>query len=183
MACLWPPVTVELIINLKAAKALSLTISESFLLRADEVIAMPLSQFSPACISRSAALHHLCLLGVKPTTEELLGCSDTCIAQLAASNWLITVILEIIAREIDRPWLWLQEVTSTFFIYANSPAPRSRPAAKGRGRRPSPPPPCCAIPSRSLFKAGRHVGQPPFSQTAVLAPQCPRVVAGFSPPC
>ena len=45
MACLGPPVTVELIINLKSAKALSLTISEgSFLMRADEVIAMPLSQ-------------------------------------------------------------------------------------------------------------------------------------------
>jgi hypothetical protein len=41
MAWLWPPVTFELIINLKSAKVL--TISESFLLRADEVIAMPLS--------------------------------------------------------------------------------------------------------------------------------------------
>src|SRR6516225_1103558 len=29
-----------------------------------------------------------------------------------------TVILDIITREIGRPWLWLQEVTSTFFIYA-----------------------------------------------------------------
>jgi len=28
-----------------------------------------------------------------------------------------TVILDIITREIGRPWLWLQEVTSTFFIY------------------------------------------------------------------
>jgi len=45
MARLWPPVTFELIINLESAKALSLTISESFLLRADEVIAMPLSQY------------------------------------------------------------------------------------------------------------------------------------------
>jgi hypothetical protein len=32
-------------------------------------------------------------------------------------------------------------------------------------------------------KAGRHVGQLPFSQTVVLAPRRPKVVAGFSPPC
>ena len=44
MACLWPPVTFELIIKLKSAKALSLSISESFLLRASEGIAIPLSQ-------------------------------------------------------------------------------------------------------------------------------------------
>jgi TRAP-type C4-dicarboxylate transport system permease small subunit len=29
-----------------------------------------------------------------------------------------TVIFDIITREIGHPWLWLQEVTSTFFIYA-----------------------------------------------------------------
>src|SRR5436305_3884410 len=29
-----------------------------------------------------------------------------------------TVVLDIVTREIGRPWLWLQEVTSTFFIYA-----------------------------------------------------------------
>ncbi len=29
-----------------------------------------------------------------------------------------TVICDIVTREIGRPWLWLQEVTSTFFIYA-----------------------------------------------------------------
>jgi TRAP-type C4-dicarboxylate transport system permease small subunit len=29
-----------------------------------------------------------------------------------------TVISDIITREIRHPWLWLQEVTSTFFIYA-----------------------------------------------------------------
>ena len=28
-----------------------------------------------------------------------------------------TVTFDIITREIGRPWLWLQEVTSTFFIY------------------------------------------------------------------
>jgi TRAP-type C4-dicarboxylate transport system permease small subunit len=29
-----------------------------------------------------------------------------------------TVIFDVVTREIGRPWLWLQEVTSTFFIYA-----------------------------------------------------------------
>src|SRR6185369_12111707 len=30
----------------------------------------------------------------------------------------VTVCLDIVTREIGRPWLWLQEVTSTLFIYA-----------------------------------------------------------------
>jgi TRAP-type C4-dicarboxylate transport system permease small subunit len=29
-----------------------------------------------------------------------------------------TVMFDIITREIGHPWLWLQEVTSTFFVYA-----------------------------------------------------------------
>src|SRR5204863_7336894 len=29
----------------------------------------------------------------------------------------LSVICDIVTREIGRPWLWLQEVTSTFFIY------------------------------------------------------------------
>jgi TRAP-type C4-dicarboxylate transport system permease small subunit len=29
-----------------------------------------------------------------------------------------TVVFDIVTREIGRPWLWLQEVTSTLFIYA-----------------------------------------------------------------
>ncbi|HTC05561.1 MAG TPA: TRAP transporter small permease, partial [Xanthobacteraceae bacterium] len=29
-----------------------------------------------------------------------------------------TVTLDIVTRSIGHPWLWLQEVTSTFFIYA-----------------------------------------------------------------
>ena len=28
-----------------------------------------------------------------------------------------TVMFDIVTREIGRPWLWLQEVTPTFFIY------------------------------------------------------------------
>ncbi|MBV9455906.1 MAG: TRAP transporter small permease, partial [Bradyrhizobium sp.] len=34
------------------------------------------------------------------------------------AGFCTTVILDILTREIGRPWLWLQEVTSTFFIYA-----------------------------------------------------------------
>ena len=37
---------------------------------------------------------------------------------LLLCGFCTTVILDIITREIGRPWLWLQEVTSTFFIYA-----------------------------------------------------------------
>src|SRR5215831_7563451 len=29
-----------------------------------------------------------------------------------------TVLFDIVTREIGHPWLWLQEVTQTFFIYA-----------------------------------------------------------------
>src|SRR5438128_9631697 len=29
-----------------------------------------------------------------------------------------TVVFDIVTREIGHPWLWLQEVTQTFFIYA-----------------------------------------------------------------
>ena len=29
----------------------------------------------------------------------------------------LAVVCDIVSREIGRPWLWLQEVTSTFFIY------------------------------------------------------------------
>src|SRR4029079_17128439 len=34
------------------------------------------------------------------------------------AGFCTTVIFDILTREIGRPWLWLQEVTSTFFIYA-----------------------------------------------------------------
>jgi len=33
------------------------------------------------------------------------------------ASFSLAVICDIITREIGRPWLWLQEVTSTFFIY------------------------------------------------------------------
>src|SRR5258708_17928463 len=29
----------------------------------------------------------------------------------------LSVVCDIVTREIGRPWLWLHEVTSTFFIY------------------------------------------------------------------
>src|SRR5262249_45047749 len=34
------------------------------------------------------------------------------------AGFCTTVICDIVTREIGRPWLWLQEVTSTLFIYA-----------------------------------------------------------------
>jgi TRAP-type C4-dicarboxylate transport system permease small subunit len=33
------------------------------------------------------------------------------------ASFSLAVICDVITREIGRPWLWLQEVTSTFFIY------------------------------------------------------------------
>src|SRR5436190_11661250 len=33
------------------------------------------------------------------------------------ASFSLAVVCDIITREIGRPWLWLQEVTSTFFIY------------------------------------------------------------------
>jgi TRAP-type C4-dicarboxylate transport system permease small subunit len=33
------------------------------------------------------------------------------------AGFCASVICDIVTREIGRPWLWLQEVTSTFFIY------------------------------------------------------------------
>ena len=36
---------------------------------------------------------------------------------LTLAGFSLAVICDIVTREIGRPWLWLQEVTSTFFIY------------------------------------------------------------------
>ena len=33
------------------------------------------------------------------------------------AGFSLAVVFDIVTREIGRPWLWLQEVTSTFFIY------------------------------------------------------------------
>src|SRR6476619_7497855 len=33
-------------------------------------------------------------------------------------GFFTTVMFDIVTREIGHPWLWLQEVTQTFFIYA-----------------------------------------------------------------
>ena len=41
----------------------------------------------------------------------MIGCG------LALAGFSITVCLDIITRTAGRPWLWLQEVTSTLFIY------------------------------------------------------------------
>jgi len=36
---------------------------------------------------------------------------------LTLAGFCASVVCDIVTREIGRPWLWLQEVTSTFFIY------------------------------------------------------------------
>jgi TRAP-type C4-dicarboxylate transport system permease small subunit len=36
---------------------------------------------------------------------------------LTLAAFSLSVVCDIVTREIGRPWLWLQEVTSTFFIY------------------------------------------------------------------
>jgi TRAP-type C4-dicarboxylate transport system permease small subunit len=36
---------------------------------------------------------------------------------LAITGFTVTVVCDIVTRTIGRPWLWLQEVTMTFFIY------------------------------------------------------------------
>lgn len=36
---------------------------------------------------------------------------------LALAGFSITVCLDIVTRTVGRPWLWLQEVTATLFIY------------------------------------------------------------------
>jgi TRAP-type C4-dicarboxylate transport system permease small subunit len=44
-------------------------------------------------------------------TVLMVGCGLTLFA------FSLSVVCDIVTREIGRPWLWLQEVTSTFFIY------------------------------------------------------------------
>ena len=36
---------------------------------------------------------------------------------VAITGFTVTVICDIVTRMLGRPWLWLQEVTMTFFIY------------------------------------------------------------------
>jgi TRAP-type C4-dicarboxylate transport system permease small subunit len=36
---------------------------------------------------------------------------------LTLFGFSLSVVCDIVTREIGRPWLWLQEVTSTFFVY------------------------------------------------------------------
>jgi TRAP-type C4-dicarboxylate transport system permease small subunit len=36
---------------------------------------------------------------------------------VAITGFTVTVICDVLTRMIGRPWLWLQEVTMTFFIY------------------------------------------------------------------
>jgi TRAP-type C4-dicarboxylate transport system permease small subunit len=41
-----------------------------------------------------------------------------CMCGLLLFGFCATTTFDIVTRTIGRPWLWLQEVTSTFFIYA-----------------------------------------------------------------
>jgi TRAP-type C4-dicarboxylate transport system permease small subunit len=36
---------------------------------------------------------------------------------VAITGFTVTVICDVVTRTLARPWLWLQEVTMTFFIY------------------------------------------------------------------
>jgi TRAP-type C4-dicarboxylate transport system permease small subunit len=36
---------------------------------------------------------------------------------IAITGFTVTVVCDIVTRTLGRPWLWLQEVTMTFFIY------------------------------------------------------------------
>jgi TRAP-type C4-dicarboxylate transport system permease small subunit len=36
---------------------------------------------------------------------------------VAITGFTVTVICDVVTRTLGRPWLWLQEVTMTFFIY------------------------------------------------------------------
>ena len=36
---------------------------------------------------------------------------------LSIAGFTLSVFCDVVTREIGRPWLWLQEVTQTFFIY------------------------------------------------------------------
>jgi TRAP-type C4-dicarboxylate transport system permease small subunit len=56
---------------------------------------------------------HLKWRALDPLETVLMVCCG-----LLLFGFCTSVIFDIITREIGRPWLWLQEVTSTFFIYA-----------------------------------------------------------------
>jgi TRAP-type C4-dicarboxylate transport system permease small subunit len=56
---------------------------------------------------------HLKWPALDPLETVLMLCCG-----LLLFGFCTTVIFDVVTREIGRPWLWLQEVTSTFFIYA-----------------------------------------------------------------
>jgi TRAP-type C4-dicarboxylate transport system permease small subunit len=59
---------------------------------------------------RQRHLKWRCLDGLELVLMMLCG--------LLLFSFCATVIFDIVTRTIGHPWLWLQEVTSTFFIYA-----------------------------------------------------------------
>jgi TRAP-type C4-dicarboxylate transport system permease small subunit len=49
---------------------------------------------------------------------DILELALMCLCGVLLFAFCSTVIFDIVTRTIGHPWLWLQEVTSTFFIYA-----------------------------------------------------------------
>jgi TRAP-type C4-dicarboxylate transport system permease small subunit len=49
---------------------------------------------------------------------DILELALMCLCGVLLLAFCSTVIFDIVTRTIGHPWLWLQEVTSTFFIYA-----------------------------------------------------------------
>jgi TRAP-type C4-dicarboxylate transport system permease small subunit len=55
---------------------------------------------------------------LKWRTLDILEVTLMCLCGFLLFAFCSTVILDIVTRTIGHPWLWLQEVTSTLFIYA-----------------------------------------------------------------
>jgi TRAP-type C4-dicarboxylate transport system permease small subunit len=56
--------------------------------------------------------HHLKWRSFDVVERAMMGLCGLCLLGFTTS-----VFFDVVTREIGHPWLWLQEVTSTFFIY------------------------------------------------------------------